>query len=134
MANSEIILRSLFFSLPFLYIGLEFSGTQCNRFLGELIIASDEVIKPGSDLLGVTMDPHSVAIDQDIAFGFDAAAEIPQFQAPAAVEKQDIDPKAPDLELCKLAADGSLGAFELIYERYHRRTYSLCLRMTSSQT
>jgi RNA polymerase sigma-70 factor, ECF subfamily len=80
------------------------------------------------------MDPHSVAIDQDIAFGFEAAAEIPQFQAPAALEKQDLDPKAPDLQLCKLAADGSLAAFELIYERYHRRTYSLCLRMTSSQT
>jgi RNA polymerase sigma-70 factor, ECF subfamily len=80
------------------------------------------------------MDPHSVAIEQDIAFGFDSAAEIPQFQAPAALEKQDLDPKAPDLELCKLAAGGSLAAFELIYERYHRRTYSLCLRMTSSQT
>jgi RNA polymerase sigma-70 factor (ECF subfamily) len=80
------------------------------------------------------MDPHSVAIDQNIALGFDTAIEVSQAQAQAALEKQDIDPKAPDLELCKLAAAGSLAAFELIYERYHRRTYSLCLRMTSSQT
>ena len=41
---------------------------------------------------------------------------------------------APDIDLCRLAAGGNLAAFELIYERYHRRTYSLCLRMTSSQT
>ena len=33
-----------------------------------------------------------------------------------------------------MAADGNLAAFEVIYQRYHRRTYSLTLRMTSSQT
>jgi RNA polymerase sigma factor (sigma-70 family) len=33
-----------------------------------------------------------------------------------------------------MAASGNIAAFELLYERYHRRTYSLCLRMTSSQT
>ena len=40
----------------------------------------------------------------------------------------------PDIDLCRMAASGNIAAFELIYERYHRRTYSLCLRMTSSQT
>ncbi len=44
------------------------------------------------------------------------------------------DPTAADIELCRLAAGGNIAAFEIIYERYHRRTYSLCLRMTSSQT
>ena len=80
------------------------------------------------------MDPHSVAIDQEIAFGFETTAEVPVVQAPAAVAPLEVDASAPDLELCRMAASGNLAAFELIYERYHRRTYSLCLRMTSSQT
>ena len=59
--------------------------------------------------------------------------------APAAVftpagETAAIDRNAPDLELCRLAADGDLAAFEVIYERYNRRTYSLCLRMLGNQT
>lgn len=59
--------------------------------------------------------------------------------APAAVlapvaEAAAIDRSAPDIDLCRLAADGSLAAFEVIYERYNRRTYSLCLRMLGNQT
>jgi RNA polymerase sigma-70 factor, ECF subfamily len=79
------------------------------------------------------MDPHSAAIDRDIAFGFESAAALPEFQAPAA-ETQTFEQDAPDIQLCRLAAAGNLAAFETIYQRYHRRTYSLCLRMTSSQT
>jgi RNA polymerase sigma-70 factor (ECF subfamily) len=78
------------------------------------------------------MDPHSVAIEQDIAFGFETAAELPAFQAP--VVEESLDAAAPDLTLCRMATGGNIAAFELLYERYHRRTYSLCLRMTSSQT
>ena len=78
------------------------------------------------------MDPHSVAIEQNVVFGFDAAAEVPVFQALTASET--FDSATADVQLCRLAADGNIAAFELIYERYHRRTYSLCLRMTSSQT
>jgi RNA polymerase sigma-70 factor (ECF subfamily) len=33
-----------------------------------------------------------------------------------------------------MAALGNLAAFEMIYSKYHRRTYGLCLRMTGSQT
>ena len=78
------------------------------------------------------MDPHSAAIEQDIAFGFEAAADGLVFQAPAV---EDVfDTAAPDIDLCRLATGGNIAAFELLYERYHRRTYSLCLRMTSSQT
>lgn len=97
------------------------------------IIASNEVLKPGPDILGVTMDPHSAAIESDLAFGFDSASTVQQFEAPAAAS-ETFDDDAPDIQLCRLAADGNLAAFELIYQRYHRRTYSLCLRMTGSQT
>ena len=79
------------------------------------------------------MDPHSAAIDRDVAFGFESASTVPQFEAPAAAS-ETFDDDAPDIQLCGLAADGNLAAFELIYQRYHRRTYSLCLRMTGSQT
>ena len=78
------------------------------------------------------MDPHSAAIEQNIAFGFETTAEL-AFQAPV-VEADAFDKSAPDIDLCRLAANGNIAAFETIYERYHRRTYSLCLRMTSSQT
>ena len=78
------------------------------------------------------MDPLSVAIEQDIAFGFEASAALPEFQAP--VTEVAFDAAAPDIDLCRLAANGNIAAFEVLYERYHRRTYSLCLRMTSSQT
>lgn len=73
------------------------------------------------------MDPHSVAIDQDIAFGFEAAAELPVYQAPTALSEQTFDAAAPDIELCRLAAGAViLRRLRLIYERYHRSTYSLC--------
>ncbi len=78
------------------------------------------------------MDPLSVAIEQDIAFGFESTAALHDFQAPVA--EVAFDAAAPDIDLCRLAANGNIAAFEVLYERYHRRTYSLCLRMTSSQT
>ena len=78
------------------------------------------------------MDPQAAAISEEIVFGFEAAAEIPAFAAPAVEVIPDAS--AADLDLCRMAADGNIVAFELLYERYHRRTYSLCLRMTSSQT
>ncbi len=77
------------------------------------------------------MDSHSAVMGQEIGFGLEAASGL-AFQAPAAVET--FDETAPDITLCRLATDGNIPAFELLYERYHRRTYSLCLRMTSSQT
>jgi RNA polymerase sigma factor, sigma-70 family len=47
---------------------------------------------------------------------------------------EKIKPNETDFELAQKAAAGNLAAFEMIYERYHRRTYSLCLRMTNSGT
>ena len=81
------------------------------------------------------MDQHSAAIelDQQAALGLTQAADT--VAAPEAIAATEFfDSTSPDLTLCRLAAGGNLAAFEIIYERYHRRTYSLCLRMTSSPT
>lgn len=85
------------------------------------------------------MDSNSATMKADTVFGFEEAVDLPLFQSPA----KKVIPFEPsptivdttdDLELCRLASEGNLPAFEMIYQRYHRRTYSLCLRMTSSQT
>src|SRR5437879_5690183 len=73
-------------------------------------------------------------IEQDIPFGCEDASAVPVFLSPTAANTEVFDGAAPDIELCRMAADGNIAAFELIYERYHRRTYSLTLRMTNSQT
>ncbi len=80
------------------------------------------------------MDSTSAVIEQDLPFAFEGGVEQPLFHSPAATEAEDLDPAAPDFALCQMAASGNIAAFELIYQRYHRRTYSLTLRMTTSQT
>jgi RNA polymerase sigma-70 factor, ECF subfamily len=119
-------------------MGLKFICGDTTLFRRKGIIAADRFLNSGTDLLGVTMDSTAAAVDRDIAFGFEEAAELPLVQARAAVPVSADDGKvhldSSDVELCRLAADGSLGAFEVIYQRYHRRTFSLTLRMTSSQT
>lgn len=77
------------------------------------------------------MNLSSVAVERELPFGYEETLER-SFQAPDV--EAAFDENAPDIELCRLAAGGSLTAFELIYQRYHRRTYSLALRMTGSQT
>lgn len=80
------------------------------------------------------MESNSAAIEAEVAFGFEEAEELPLFRTPAVEEHAAPDASATDLDLCKLASKGNLAAFEMLYQRYHRRTYSLCLRMTGSQT
>lgn len=85
------------------------------------------------------MDSNSATMKADTVFGFEEAVDLPLFQSPAKkVIPFELSPTivdtTDDLELCRLASEGNLPAFEMIYQRYHRRTYSLCLRMTSSQT
>jgi RNA polymerase sigma-70 factor (ECF subfamily) len=81
------------------------------------------------------MDPHSAAIEREVVLGFDAsAAGSPAVEASFAPESAAFAQDAPDIDLCRLAANGNLAAFETLYQRYHRRTYSLCLRMTGNQT
>jgi len=94
---------------------------------------SEEVLKNGNELLGVTMDSHSTAIQRNTAF-VNGSETLPVLQAQFDLREESFQANTPDIELCRLAAAGNLAAFELIYERYHRRTYSLCLRMTSNQT
>jgi RNA polymerase sigma-70 factor, ECF subfamily len=40
--------------------------------------------------------------------------------------------QATDYELAQSASLGDISSFELLYERHHRRVYSLCLRMTQN--
>ncbi len=81
------------------------------------------------------MESNTAVFENEVGLAFgnteilnaNATVVKPQIQTAVAAD-------APDLELCRLATDGNIAAFELLYERYHRRTYSLCLRMTSSPT
>ena len=78
------------------------------------------------------MELSSVAVERDIPFGIEGNVERVAFQAPAV--EVELDEAASDFDLCRLATSGNLAAFEMIYQRYHRRTYGLALRMTGSQT
>ena len=81
------------------------------------------------------MDSTSAAIEQEAAFGFEESANLSIANVlPAAKAETVVSDEASDIDLCRLATGGSLAAFEIIYQRYHRRTYALCLRMTNSQT
>lgn len=124
----------------FLYVStvfvIKFSHVKATGIRRCLIIDADEVLKPGR-FPGVTMDSGTAAIEQDAAFAFEDAAQLPILQAPASQvlpvrEGTALDPNASDFALCQLAASGDLAAFELIYQRYHRRTYSLTMRMTNN--
>ncbi len=78
------------------------------------------------------MDLASIISERDGVFQIEESKNPAAFVMPAAAEIVKAD--TPDFELTRLAASGNISAFELLYERYHRRTYGLCLRMTSSQT
>jgi len=83
------------------------------------------------------MDSGTAAIEQDAAIAFEDAAELPLLNAPPArvdlsKSSSPIDPSASDFDLCQLAAEGNLAAFEIIYQRYHRRTFGLTMRMTNN--
>lgn len=45
---------------------------------------------------------------------------------------QPLDKQNTDYALTQLAASGDMAAFEQIYQRHHRRVFSLCLRMTQN--
>lgn len=50
--------------------------------------------------------------------------------AAARSKKEAVDiTSAKDLQLTQMAAKGDMAAFEEIYQRHHRRVYSICLRM-----
>ena len=80
------------------------------------------------------MDLTSIAIERDGVFQTEESKSISVFQASSKAETEIVKADAPDFQLTKLSAAGNIAAFELLYTRYHRRTYSLCLRMTNNQT
>jgi RNA polymerase sigma-70 factor (ECF subfamily) len=80
------------------------------------------------------MESASIAIERDGVFQTEEIANISAFVSSSPAETEIVAADTPDFELTRLAASGNISAFELLYERYHRRTYGLCLRMTSSQT
>jgi RNA polymerase sigma-70 factor (ECF subfamily) len=51
------------------------------------------------------------------------------FGGEAATKKIASYSAAKDFDLTQAAAAGDMGAFEEIYQRHHRRVYSICLRM-----
>ena len=58
-------------------------------------------------------------------------ADVVQFAGgPAALDLTT----AKDFELTKAAGGGDMAAFEEVYNRHHRRVYSICLRMLQSPT
>jgi RNA polymerase sigma-70 factor (ECF subfamily) len=105
-------------------------ATTCRRWL---IINSEDLLNSETNFLGADMDLTS-AIERDTAFVVEESTGVPFVQSPSLVENQPVATDTDDLSLCRLAAQNNLAAFELLYQRYHRRTYSLCLRMTNSQT
>ncbi|CAN5206643.1 RNA polymerase sigma factor [soil metagenome] len=80
------------------------------------------------------MDLTSIAIERDGVFQTEESTSLSVFQVSSTAETETVEADAPDFKLTKLSAAGNIAAFELLYERYHRRTYSLCLRMTNNQT
>jgi len=48
-------------------------------------------------------------------------------------EKLDVS-SAKDFDLTQAAANGNMTAFEEVYNRHHRRVYSICLRMLQNAT
>ncbi len=50
-------------------------------------------------------------------------------KSPSEVKKMVSTVTATDFELTQAASNGDMGAFEEIYQRHHRRVYSICLRM-----
>ncbi len=80
------------------------------------------------------MDSASIAVKRDGVFQVEEGTSISLLQPVSSVQTEAVEADAPDFDLTQKAALGNIAAFELLYERYHRRTYSLCLRMTSSPT
>ena len=76
------------------------------------------------------MDYTSATMSRDAAFPIEEGFRA---YSPISGKIETISPDASDFELTQISSAGNMVAFEILYERYHRRTYSLCLRMTKNQ-
>ncbi len=75
----------------------------------------------------------SAIVADDVAFGLEESKRLPSIVTPSKAT-ETVDASETDFALAQKASMGNVAAFELIYSRYHRRTYSLCLRMMQSAT
>lgn len=80
------------------------------------------------------MNLTSAAVNQEAANTAEEDQDISAFAPSLENEKPPITQDTPDLELTQMAAGGDIEAFEMLYTKYHRRAYSLCLRMTNNVT
>jgi hypothetical protein len=119
--------------LPFFFFIIKLFHLEATATRRWLIINSEDLLNSDTNFLGADMDLAS-AIERDAAFGVEESTGVPFVNSPAVIENEPVSAATDDLTLCRLAAGNNLAAFELLYQRYHRRTYSLCLRMTNSQT
>lgn len=76
----------------------------------------------------------SAIVADDVAFDVEENASVPFLDSASKARFEALKGDETDFQLAQKAAAGNVSAFELIYKRYHRRTYSLCLRMTNSTT
>ena len=61
------------------------------------------------------------------------ATEAVAQDAPTPILARNLDPKS-DFAFAQRAANGDMPAFEELYQRHHRRVYSVCLRMLQNAT
>lgn len=78
-----------------------------------------------------TLDGVSCHIEQDENAEKPLAVPDPTKQTESK-SKPKSEAQASDFALAQAAAGGEMAAFERIYQRHHRRVYSLCLRMTQN--
>ena len=74
----------------------------------------------------------AIAADDVTAAAFGVEEIVPVLSTPVQEKSETVAPDEKDFALAQKAAQGNVAAFELLYSRYHRRTYSLCLRMMNS--
>ncbi len=84
--------------------------------------------------LGAKMDVTSVAVNASIASETEEHGETGTNSAAKSARNQPVTTETPDYDLTQWAAGGNLEAFEMLYQKYHRRAYNLCLRMTNNPT
>lgn len=80
------------------------------------------------------MNATSHAVSENAGFTLEESTAGPVFipKTQSNIAHEPLTNTETDYELVQKAANGNLAAFENIYQRYHRRAYSICLRMTQS--
>lgn len=81
------------------------------------------------------MEPNAIVLNQDISLADGAIVDQIAVRPSEVVrEFAAVSADSTDVELCRATGEGDITAFEVLYSRFYRRTYGLCLRMTANQT